>query len=72
MTIEAANAPKPNRIKELRLAKGLTQKELAELAGTGQSRIWQYEKGDTKVENMTVGQAKKIADALDVKIEDLI
>lgn len=61
-----------NRIRELRVKKGLTQTQLAELAGTGQNRISQYESGDMPVENMTIGQAKKIADALDVKIEDLL
>ena len=61
-----------NKIKELRKEKGLTQTELAELAGTQQSRLGEYERGDKPVENMTVGQAKKIADALGVKIDDLI
>lgn len=61
-----------SNIKELRKAKGLTQTQLAELAGTGQNRISQYESGDMPVENMTVGQAKKIADVLGVKIDDLI
>lgn len=61
-----------NKIKELRKEKGLTQTQLAELAGTGQNRISQYESGDLPVENMTIGQAKKIADALGVKIEDLL
>ena len=61
-----------NKIKELRKEKGLTQTQLAELAGTGQSRISQYESGDMPVENMTIGQAKKIADALGVKLEDLL
>lgn len=61
-----------NKIKELRKEKGLTQTQLAELAGTGQNRISQYESGDLPVENMTIGQAKKIADALGVKLEDLL
>ena len=61
-----------NNIKEYRKAKGLTQIELAELAGTGQNRISQYESGERPVENMTVRQAKKIAEALGVKIDDLI
>ena len=60
-----------NRIKELRLEKGLTQTQLAALAGTQQSRLGEYERGDKAIENMRVGQAKKIADALGVKIEEL-
>lgn len=61
-----------NKIKELRKEKGLTQTQLAELAGTQQNRLGEYERGDRPIENMTVGQAKKIADALGVKIDDLI
>jgi transcriptional regulator with XRE-family HTH domain len=34
-----------NRIKELRLAKGLSQYKLAEMAATSQARIWQWENG---------------------------
>ena len=34
-----------NRIKELRLAKGLSQYKLAELSATSQTRIWQWENG---------------------------
>lgn len=60
-----------NHIKELRLEKGLTQTQLAALAGTQQSRLGEYERGDKAIENMTVGQAKKIADALGVKIDEL-
>ena len=66
------NQPKTTKIKELRKEKGLTQTELAELAGTQQNRLGEYERGDRLLENMTVGQAKKIADALGVKIDDLI
>lgn len=61
-----------NRIKELRLEKGMTQTQLAELAGTQQSRLGEYERGDKAIENMTVGQAKKIANALGVKIDELL
>lgn len=64
--------PISNKLRELRCAKKMTQTELAQLAGTTQSRLGEYERGDKPLENMTVGQAKKIADALGVKIDDLI
>lgn len=67
MTIDA----RKNRIKELRLEKGMTQTQLAALAGTQQNRLGEYERGDKPIENMTVGQAKKIANALGVKIDEL-
>lgn len=67
MTIDA----RKNHIKELRLEKGMTQTQLAALAGTQQSRLGEYERGDKAIENMTVGQAKKIANALGVKIDEL-
>lgn len=67
MTIDA----RKNHIKELRLEKGMTQTQLAKIAGTQQSRLGEYERGDKAIENMTVGQAKKIANALGVKIDEL-
>jgi HTH-type transcriptional regulator/antitoxin HipB len=53
-------------IKQARKAKGLTQKELGDMLGIGESRVSKYESGK---QNPTIGTLQKIADTLDVKIE---
>lgn len=57
------------QIKALRLAAGLTQKQLAELAGLAEITIRQYElnKREPKLE-----QLKKIASVLNVSVSELI
>lgn len=52
----------PREFKTLRLSKGLTQKELAEIVGTTQTTITNIEKGITKSPSFDI--ALKIADAL--------
>lgn len=59
-------------IKDLRKAKGLTQQALATAAGVPLRAIQKYENGETQVENMTLGNAVKIAAALGVQPQDLI
>lgn len=53
-------------IRDARKAKGLTQKELGEMIGIGESRISKYESGK---ENPTLSTLEKIADTLGVKIK---
>ena len=53
-------------IKEVRKSKGLTQKELGEQLGIGESRISKYESGK---QNPTLATLQKIADTLNVKIK---
>ena len=53
-----------DRIKELRLARGLTQEELGELTGLQKSAIAKYENG--KTENMKRAVIMKMAKALGV------
>lgn len=58
------------KIRELRLQKRLTQEELAERAGITRTTICNIENGvqdDIKVKNL-----KKIADALEVSLSELI
>ena len=43
-----------NRIKELRLAKGLKQSELAEIAKVGQTTISNWEREDTEIDKQSL------------------
>lgn len=59
----------PNEFKALRIGKGLTQKDLAEMVGTTQTTITNIEKGVTK--NPSVDIAIKIANALGEDVNSL-
>lgn len=59
------------RIAEIRKEKGITQKELASAIGTVRSKISDIERGAIKGENLTLGNAVKIAKFLRVSIEEL-
>lgn len=61
------NLRMPNRIRELRLARGLTQAELAVLVGTRQNQLSRWEAG----QEPRAGAAVSLATALGVRIEDL-
>lgn len=56
-------------IRQLRVEKGLTQREFAPMAGTNQSYLWEIETGRVSV---GIDVLCRIADALDVKVSDLI
>ena len=58
-----------NNIRELRRARSMTQKELADRVGTTQKRIcyWERERNIPTLQN-----AAKIAQALGCRMEDLI
>ena len=57
------------RIKSVRSKKGVTQDQLAELAGLNRVHLYRIETGR---QSMTLRTLKIIADALDVKMKDLI
>lgn len=59
-------------LRELRQKAGLTQKELAIRSGVNIRQIQRVELGTSQIENVTLVNAKRLADALGVKIEDLI
>ncbi|HIS62158.1 MAG TPA: helix-turn-helix transcriptional regulator [Candidatus Scybalomonas excrementigallinarum] len=61
-----------NKVKELRKRKEWTQKELAEKAGISIRVLQRIEIGEVHVEEVKVRTIKALADALCVKIEDLI
>lgn len=56
-------------IKTIRGRKGVTQDQLAELAGLNRVHLYRIETGQ---QSMTLRTLKLIADALDVKMRDLI
>ena len=60
-----------NNLKEIRKAKKLTQGQLAEIVGCSQGRIGDYESGRCTIENITLGVALKLSNALGCSIEDL-
>ncbi len=57
------------KIKAIRAKKGVTQDQLAELAGLNRVHLYRIETGQ---QSMTLRTLKIIADALDVKMRDLI
>ena len=58
-----------NRIKAIRQAKGVTQDQLAELAGLNRAHLYRLENGK---QSMTLRTLKIIADALGVRARDLV
>ncbi|GAB3726647.1 helix-turn-helix domain-containing protein [Spirosoma lituiforme] len=54
-----------NLIRQARIEKGLTQKELGEKIGVGEPTVNKYEGGK---QNLTVETLKRIADALGMQI----
>lgn len=61
-----------NRIKTLRRAAKLTQKQLADAAGIDIRNMQRYESGEFDVSNMSLSVAVKIADALGVDAKKLL
>ena len=61
-----------NRIKTYRKKQGLTQTDLANLAELNIRQIQKIENGEAKTENITLKTMQAIAQALHVKIDDLI
>jgi len=59
----------PNRIRELRAARGLTLEQLAQETGTSVQQLSRLEKGDRR---LTEGWMRRIAPALSVRPADLL
>lgn len=55
-----------NKIKELRIAAGMTQRELAEKAGVNIRQIQKYEVDQPEIGNVSLRIAVALADALGV------
>ena len=56
-------------LKEIRLARGMTQEQLANICGLEQSRIARYESGKREPDLDTL---RKLAEALDCTLDELI
>lgn len=59
-------------LREKRLAKGLTLKQLAELSGVHYMKIHQIETGKIKPENITLRNAVKLTEALECTPGELL
>ena len=59
-------------LKALRKEKGLTQQELADLSGMHIRQLQKYEKGITRLPNMTVKNAVALARVLEIPIESFL
>lgn len=57
------------RLRELRMAAGLSQRELAKLAGTSNPAICNLEAGNTAP---TLGTLVRLADALECEVTELV
>ena len=58
-----------SKISEIRIAKGITQQQLADRTGIGLRTLGRYEGG---LRSPTLKTLSKIAIALDVSVEDLL
>lgn len=61
-----------NHVKTYRKKQGLTQADLANRAKLNMRLIQKIENGESKTENITLKTMQAIAQALHVKIDDLI
>ncbi|MBR1863150.1 MAG: helix-turn-helix transcriptional regulator [Ruminococcus sp.] len=60
-----------NRLREVRLSRGLSQKELSERSGVSAGTLSRYEFGKAPLETMSVGMALSLAGALETTVTDL-
>lgn len=60
-----------SKVREYRVKRGMTQKELAEKAGVFWTFIGKLERRECNIKNISTEYAEKIAEALDVSVEDL-
>lgn len=58
----------PGSLRSLRLRKGMSQTDLAQIVGTSQSHIARIEQ---KSDDIRLSTARKIADALEISLDDL-
>lgn len=61
-----------NCLRNLRLARGLTQKQLSADVGMNISQIQKIESGTNRIENITLKNGLALADALGVDPHELI
>ena len=61
-----------NKLKELRISKGLTQQQLSELSGVKISTLQKYENDVNDIKRARVDMLYKLSQALGTTIEQLI
>ena len=61
-----------SKLKKLRTAKNMTQKQLANGSGVNIRQIQRVENGDSDMSNITLGNAVKLAGALGVDVKELL
>lgn len=61
-----------NKLKAARTNKGITQKQLSELAAVPIKTLQKYESGERDILKAEVGAVIRIAKILEVNIEDLV
>lgn len=61
--------PFPNRLRELRLRRGLSLERMAALAGSNKSSVSRFETGESR---LTIDDARRFAQVLDVDPEELL
>lgn len=59
-------------LKKLRLQRGLTMQQLSDASGVNIRQIARIEGGESKMSNVTLGNALALADALKVDVRDLL
>ena len=69
MTKKSISIKFGERVRELRVSKNLSQEQLADLANVHRTYIGMIERAE---KNITLVNMEKIANALEVKIEDLL
>lgn len=57
-----------NNVKEIRISKGMSQKEFVEKSGLSQGRIADIEAGRSSTERISLGLAFKLAEILDTDV----
>ncbi len=71
LRLNGIKIPESNAIKDMRIYRGLSQKEISEKTGLNQSKISTYENSDD-LSNVTIGTIKAIANALNCTIDTLV
>lgn len=61
-----------NKLQEKRKHKGLTQNQLAQLSGVPLRTLTKYESGEIEINKAKAEVVRRLANALDCKIEDLL
>ncbi len=69
MALQDAEKIVGETIRKIRRKKGVTQEQLADLAGINRTHMYRIENGQVKT---TIGSLQRIANALQVRVRDLV